>query len=80
MTLKTIYLLDRNVVDIIKTYCNGNQTRFDGKDNTHKKEMLEFLKTIDTKENAISPLFSIVEGQKGRQENTKEKELSLIHI
>lgn len=71
MTLKTIYLLDRNVVDVIKTYCNGNQTRFDDK---NKKEMLEFLKTIDTKENAISPLFSIVEGQKGRQENTEEKE------
>lgn len=74
MTVKIIYLLDRNVVNIIKTYCNGNQMRFDGKDNAHKKEMLEFLKTIDTKENAISPLFSIVEGQKGRQENTEEKE------
>ena len=58
---QTIYLLDRNVVSLIKSVNSGKQTKDD-----NQKSMLEWLRSHDTRDNLFSPMTSIAEGdQKG---------------
>ncbi len=66
--VKKAYLLDRNVVSIIKDSISG-VLQHDGK----KLGMLVWLRSIDRPGNFVSPLFSIMEGQLGRIESAEEK-------
>lgn len=65
---RTLYILDRNVVDIIKKANKGKEIA-----DQKKKTKLEFLRKIDRVDSLISPALSMIEGQKGRQENFHEK-------
>ncbi len=66
--MKTLYLLDRNIVSIIKK-ANKKEKIIDFK----KSEKLNFLLAIDNSKSIVSPILSMIEGQKGRQENLEEK-------
>lgn len=64
----TIFLLDRNVVALIKDAC------VDGKQCDAKKQTyLDWLRTLDLPENGFSPLLSIMEGEKGYADSAVEK-------
>ena len=62
--MKTIYLLDRNVVSLIKD-SNNNKQQTD----KNKISMLNRLRKIDRKTSSISPMLSIIEGQTGSAES-----------
>jgi len=64
--MKEIYLLDRNVVDVIKNSIVGKKVCSD------KLPMLKRLKTLDNPNSIISPILSIIEGQTSKVENSKE--------
>lgn len=69
MTLtKDIYMLDRNVVSIIKA-SNSGKSIID----QDKLAMLDFLQAIDKPSSSITAIISIIEGQKGRAESLEEK-------
>jgi hypothetical protein len=68
MTTKTLYLLDRNVVSIIKDSVDEKEQK-----DVKKLEMLCKLKEIDVASNAVSPILSLIEGQIGREESFEEK-------
>jgi hypothetical protein len=64
----TIFLLDRNVVSLIKeAFVDGKQR------NAKKQAYLDWLRTLDFPENVFSPLLSIMEGEKGHADSTVEK-------
>ena len=64
-----IYLLDRNVVNLIKSYQAGKRVF----DDENKRQMIQKLKSIDCVKSCISPLLSIIEGEKGRIDSKEEK-------
>lgn len=64
----TVFLLDRNVVALIK------DAAVDGKQRDAKKQAyLDWLRTLDVPENGFSPLLSIMEGEKGYADSAVEK-------
>lgn len=68
MSTTKLYLLDRNVVSIIKDAISGVQPS-----DPKKMRMLNKLTEIDTSTSAISCILSLIEGQKGRDESYDEK-------
>ncbi|MCV2219863.1 hypothetical protein [Thauera sp. Sel9] len=74
MKINSFYLLDRNSVNLIKESINGKIQ----KDKT-KLKFIKRLRSIDRKGNFISPLFSIIEGEKGRKDSFEEKISCLNH-
>lgn len=73
---KTIYILDRNVVNLIKDYNNNKEKVITDKD---KKDLLDELKSIDKAENTITPSFSIIEGEHGKPQTKKEEIYNVIN-
>ncbi|MBR8058927.1 hypothetical protein [Burkholderia dolosa] len=69
---EAIFLLDRNVVSLIKDAVAG-KTQTDAK----KQAYLEWLRTLDVPAHSISPLLSIMEGEKGYEDSIREKAASL---
>ncbi|MBR3483022.1 MAG: hypothetical protein IKH45_09130 [Neisseriaceae bacterium] len=67
---KTIYILDRNAVSLIK---NHNQNK--GITDT---DLLNELERIDKAENTITPSFSIIEGEHGKPQTKKEEIYNVI--
>lgn len=67
--MSNIILLDRNVISLIKDINSGKAIT-----DSNKLCMADRLRKLDSSENKISPIFSIIEGQKGRPENLQEKE------
>ncbi len=76
---RKFYLLDRNIVSIIK---DANKRKPQNRND--KVKMLSRLKTIDRKRSFVSPMLSIMEGQTGKIESpelikaTLEKESKII--
>jgi hypothetical protein len=66
-TRQAVYLLDRNIISLIR---NVNSGKLPTDDN--KKLMLEQLKDKDKKENLFSPMTSIAEGNQKRIMNEEE--------
>ncbi|WP_109859344.1 hypothetical protein [Aggregatibacter segnis] len=64
-----VIILDRNVINLIKEVNSGKEII-----DPNKQNMLLQLQKLDVPENKISPIFSIIEGQKGRVETLEEKE------
>jgi len=64
----TLFLLDRNVVSVIKVAIAGNEQKGE-----KEQRMLDFLRGIDSPQYAISPLPSLMEGEHGREDNLIEK-------
>ncbi|SIT48181.1 hypothetical protein BN2475_950016 [Paraburkholderia ribeironis] len=69
---EAIFLLDRNVVSLIKDAVAG-KTQTDAK----KQAYLEWLRTLDVPVHSISPLLSTMEGEKGYEDSIREKAASL---
>ncbi|TDB43248.1 hypothetical protein [Photorhabdus luminescens] len=63
-----MYLLDRNVVNLIKNVVAGKELT-----DKRKLHYVQFLRRIDTPMSYISPLLSIIEGECGREDNAEEK-------
>ncbi|WP_434526406.1 hypothetical protein [Photorhabdus asymbiotica] len=63
-----MYLLDRNVVNLIKNVVAGKEL-------TDKRKLyyVQFLRRIDTPMSYISPLLSIIEGECERENSAEEK-------
>lgn len=64
----TLFLLDRNVVSVIKVAVAGQEQK--GK---KERNMFGFLRKIDAPQYAISPILSLMEGEHGREDNEAEK-------
>ena len=64
----SVIILVRYVIYLIKEV-NSRKSITD----INKLDMLQQLKNLDSAQNKISPIFSIIEGQKGREENFQEK-------
>ncbi|WP_434716932.1 hypothetical protein P5X00_14575 [Paraburkholderia sp. A2RO-4L] len=64
----TVFLLDRNVVSLIKSAVDG-RVPTDAK----KRAFLDGLRALDLPENSFSPLLSLMEGEKGREDSAEEK-------
>ncbi|QIA77384.1 hypothetical protein [Rodentibacter caecimuris] len=64
----SVIILDRNVINLIKEVNSGKIIT-----DSNKLDMLQQLQNLDLPQNRISPIFSIIEGQKGRIENFQEK-------
>lgn len=62
-----LIFLDRNIVSLVKD-ANARKSQAD----INKVRMLKKLKNIDRKNNVISPMFSIIEGQHGFPESYTE--------
>ena len=67
MRNKKIYLLDRNVISLIKE-SNNHRRQTDN----NKINMLSRLRKIDRKTSFISPILSIIEGQTGSAESPEK--------
>ncbi len=65
---ETLLLLDRNAVAIIKAAVAGKPQSDEA-----KMAALEALRALDIPENSISPLLSIIEGERGREDAADEK-------
>lgn len=65
---RCLWLLDRNLVEWIMQSQGANPKLDDA-----KQTMLAVLSSIDHKGSAISPLFSIIEGEQGRFDTFEEK-------
>lgn len=68
MNTKILFLLDRNVISVIKDAVNDKALN-----DLNKVAMLDKLKEIDKTTSAISCILSLIEGQKGRDESPQEK-------
>jgi len=68
----TLFLLDRNVVSVIKVAIAGKEQK-----GNKEQRMLDFLRGIDMPQYAISPLPSLMEGEHGREDNVTEKTMQL---
>jgi hypothetical protein len=68
MQTDTLFLLDRNVVDVIKTANDGLEQKGE-----KQERMLKFLESIDAIQFSVSPLLSLIEGEKGREDDADEK-------
>jgi hypothetical protein len=64
----TLFLLDRNVVSVLKIAIAGNEQKGE-----KEQRMLDFLRGVDSPQYAISPLPSLMEGEHGREDNVTEK-------
>lgn len=53
-------LLDRNVVALIKQAVTGGKQR-----DPRKQAYVDALRTLDVPENSVSPILSIMEGERG---------------
>lgn len=73
MTVQTLLLPDRNVVDVIKTAVSGNAQK-----GVLQEEMLARLRQWDTPAYAFSPLLSLIEGEHGREDSATEKAAAQI--
>lgn len=69
MSINKILVLDRNVVSLIK---DANSQKKQSR--TEQVKMLRKLKRNDRKVISITPIISIIEGQKGRKESEQEME------
>lgn len=63
-----LFLLDRNIVALIKEVAAGKETN-----DVKKQHCLRTLREIDIPTNYISPLLSIIEGEHGREDSADEK-------
>lgn len=70
---KTIYFLDKNVLQLIQTLQEGEKKI----EKTNEIEMQKKLKRIDKSTNIISLMLSIIEGRKGYKESKEEKEQAI---
>lgn len=66
--MRYLHLLDRNAVSLIKEH-NSGKVQTDPK----KVKFLDHLKSLDRPENLVTPLLSIIEGEKGREDSGEEK-------
>lgn len=66
--LPHFYLLDRNIVVLIKDVVAGKVMT-----DPRKLRCLQFLREIDTSMSCISPLLSIIEGEIGQEDSAQEK-------
>lgn len=69
---EALFLPDRNVVSLIKQAVAG-RTPSDPK----KQAYLDSLRRLDVPEHSVSPLLSIMEGEKGYEDSVSEKEACL---
>lgn len=65
---ETLLLLDRNAVAILKDAVAGKP-----QPDEKKQAALEALRALDVPEHSFSPLLSIIEGEKGREDTVDEK-------
>ncbi|MCX5541471.1 hypothetical protein M3A49_18530 [Paraburkholderia sp. CNPSo 3076] len=65
---KALFLLDRNVISLIKHAIAGR-----AQPDPKKQAYLEWLRTLDVPEHSLSPLLSIMEGEKKGEDSTEEK-------
>lgn len=63
-----MYLLDRNVVNLIKDVVAGKEPT-----DVRKQRCVQFLREIDTSMSYISPLLSIIEGEIGLEDSAEQK-------
>ncbi|MDR0242905.1 MAG: hypothetical protein LBJ65_15015 [Burkholderia sp.] len=63
-----IFLLDRNVVALIKDAVAGGRPH-----DARKQAYLDGLRALDVPENSMSPILSIMEGEKGHEDSAEEK-------
>lgn len=68
VSTETLLLLDRNAVAIIKDAVAGKP-----QPDEKKRAALEALRALDAPEYSISPLLSIIEGERGREDTAEEK-------
>ncbi|GAB7534272.1 hypothetical protein [Burkholderia sp. 3C] len=66
---EALFLLDRNVISVIKHSLVNKEQKGE-----KEKRMLAHLKEIDARQNAISPIISLMEGEKGRPDSPTEKD------
>ncbi|WP_186033980.1 hypothetical protein [Burkholderia gladioli] len=66
---EALFLLDRNVISVIKHSLANKEQKGD-----KEERMLAHLKEIDAPQNAISPIMSLMEGEKGRPDSPTEKD------
>lgn len=72
MQTDTLFLLDRNVVDVIKVANAGKEQK-----GIKEQRMLTFLKSIDDSKYSVSPLLALIEGEHGREDSAEEKIVQL---
>lgn len=65
---RNLFILDRNIVDIIKKFNNGKKIS-----DQKKIEKLNYLMLIDQPNSLVTPALSMIEGQRGRKETRNEK-------
>jgi hypothetical protein len=71
--MRRLFLLDRNAVSCIKDANDGKETT-----DEKKRALLERLRGMDQTGLVVSPLLSIIEGEKGRVDTAEEKAACLI--
>lgn len=69
---ETLFLLDRNVISVIKDANAGKEQKGE-----KQHDMLEYLRSIDAPQYAVSPLLSLIEGEHGREDTYIEKSRQL---
>jgi hypothetical protein len=72
LSINKILVLDRNIVSLIK---DANALK--RQSSNEKVKMLSYLKRSDRKVIAVTPMLSIIEGQKGREESWQEMEKTI---
>lgn len=65
-------IIDRNIINLLSISLSDKPIT-----DQKKIEMIETLKQLDVPDNTISPLFSVIEGQKGRKETSEEMSQTL---
>ena len=68
MEIETLFLLDRNAVSLIKNALAGTKTV-----GAKKLNDLFTLRALDVPRHSISPLLSIIEGERGDADSVAEK-------
>lgn len=68
MEIETLFLLDRNAVSLIKNALAGTKTV-----GVKKQNDLFTLRALDVPQHSISPLLSIIEGERGDADSVAEK-------
>jgi hypothetical protein len=69
---ETLVLLDRNVVSVIKDANAGKEQK-----GPKQQRILERLREIDKPQYAVSPILSLIEGERGREDSADEKATGL---
>jgi hypothetical protein len=73
MTNRKFYLLDRNVISLIRDRNNGKKQT-----DSNKISMLNRLNKIDRKRSFISPFLSVIEGKTGKSESIDEIKKTIL--